>query len=95
MPGLAPWQKGKKSYIEAMEDQLNKHRLEYGYSIAKYLYGIGWRLEQALNDPLGIDPDIIDGLLGQLDKQALEYREWQLIKQRQTRENNATATNRA
>ncbi len=74
-----------------MDEQLNPQNPEYGYSILKYVYSTTYRLEQAINDPLGIDPDDIEWCLSNLEHRIEELREWQHMKDRESRGLNAIA----
>lgn len=85
MPSLPTWARGRKSYIEAMESQLNAHNSEYGFSMLKYMYSATYRFELALNDPEGIDPKEIEWCLSNLEHHIEELREWQHMKYRESR----------
>lgn len=90
MPALAVWQKARKSYVQAMADQLDSRKHEYGFSMLKYVYSSAYRLEFALNDPNGIDPNEVEWCISNLEHHVQGLREWQLMKSKHERERNAT-----
>lgn len=82
MPSLASWERGKRSYEIAMAERFDATQTTYGFEMVRNIYGVTHRLEMALDNPDGIEPLEIDRLLGQMEDQLQQFREWQLIKNR-------------
>jgi len=79
------WVRGKREYLSYMNDVLDRTTATHGFNIVKIIYGIAYRLEQTIDDPNGIDPEVVSICIKHLAAQVQDLRAWELIKIEQER----------
>ncbi|HEY1646054.1 MAG TPA: hypothetical protein VGF75_06885 [Candidatus Saccharimonadales bacterium] len=90
MPSLPIWAKGRRDYLEAMQDRDNPKNSQYAFELLRYMYASVYRLETVLTDPIDINPDDVETCISVLEDKVQELREWQRMKIRESRGLSAT-----